>query len=561
MKALTFLKLVIVASILGTSLIASVTPAQSPGRDSSPQPVVVKTHKGVVRGSADAGVESFLGLRYAQAPVGDLRFQPPAPPEPWEDVASAEKYGSRCMQAVLALGSQFDTQDPPSEDCLFLNVWTPKSDGNHRPVMVWLHGGGFAWGSGSAPAYNGTNLARRGDVVVVTLNHRLNLFGFANLSQLGPEFTNSVNVGMLDVVSALQWVHENIEAFGGDPDNVTVFGESGGAAKVSHLLGMPAARGLFNKAIIQSGADPRGLEADSIARDTRAIFEAAGMVGYDPEFIRTVPADHLVERAINLFKQGDAVDVRFKRTGDMEAVDMAARLRTVRDDQTMPFDLFDPVATPVAEDVSLMLGWTKDEWTLMLAAEDPDFTDMTEDELERGVATMYAGYGPAILKELRQAFPGYSPGHLAAALTSAETSYETILSAERKSDQAPPVYVYSLRWETPGRNGILRSPHSLDLPFVFDNVEESRDFVGPGTEPQRMADIMSEAWIAFARYGSPQTKGLPRWPEFTRQDRSVMFFDLSSHIEHDPLARVHHLIACARLSEGMPNEAVERECK
>lgn len=552
------------STICGIALAVSLNPiasiAQDGPADTAAESVIVQTDKGAIRGRVEDGIEHYLGVAYAQAPVGDLRFQPPVEPMAWDGVVSAEQYGSRCIQAVVALGSQFDTKDPPSEDCLFLNVWTPHSDGDGRPVMVWLHGGGFAWGSGSAPVYNGTHLAQRGDVVVVTLNHRLNLFGFTNLTEMGPEFSNSINLGMQDIAEALQWVHDNIAAFGGNPDNITVFGESGGAAKVSHLLAMPAAQGLFSKAIIQSGADPRALDAASIARDTQAIFEAAGMQEYDPEFIRTVPAELLVERAINLFKGNDEVEVRFKRTGDMEAVDMAARLRTVLDADTLPYHPFDPITTPVASDVSLMLGWTKDEWTLMMAAEDPEFINMTEEDLERGAASMYSGYGPAILAELREVFPDYSPGHLAAALTSAETSYETVLTAERKSDQDAPVYVYSLRWETPARDGMLRSPHSLDLPLVFDNVELSRDFVGPGDEPQQMADIMADAWINFARFGSPQRKGLPYWPQFSRQDRAVMYLDLDSHVEHDPLARVHALIACARLESGMPSDATEESC-
>jgi para-nitrobenzyl esterase len=529
-----------------------------PANGSSP---IVATETGQVRGESENGVKRFLGIRYAAAPVGDLRFKPPVPASAWNGVASAQEYGPRCMQAVLALGREFDEGTRQSEDCLFLNIWTLDSDATGLPVMVWLHGGGFAWGSGAELVYDGTNLVKRGDVVVITLNHRLNLFGFTNLSTFGPEYQDSVNVGMLDIVQALKWVEQNVTAFGGDPDNVTVFGESGGAAKVSHLLGMTEAKGLFGKAIIQSGADPRGLDADAIGVDTRDIFAAAGMKEYDPEFIKTVPAELLVERAINLFKKGDRVHVRFRRTGDMEDTDMAARLRTVVDDDTLPYHPFDPVASPIASDVSLMLGWTKDEWTRMLAAEDPGFINMTVAELERGARTMYSGYGPMILAELRKAFPDYAPGHLAAALTSAETSYETLLAAERKADQSAPVYVYSLRWETPVQGGMLRSPHALDVPLVFDNVEVSRDFVGPGADPQRMADIMADAWIAFARDGAPQTDTLPHWPEYRPYERAVMYLDLAGRVERNPLARVHQLIGCARAAEGMPYDEVFGPCR
>ncbi len=495
----------------------------------------VTTTKGPVRGYRDGPVAVFKGLRYGAPPVGPRRFRPPHPPEPWSTPADAAALGSPALQAGLAPGEKSGGRsagDPPapgepgtSEDCLFLNVWTPATDGGARPVMVWLHGGGFGNGSGGAAMYDGAALAARGDTVIVTVNHRLNLFGYLHLGDLGGDPSSGM-AGMLDIVLALQWVRDNIAAFGGDPGNVTIFGESGGGWKVCLLQAMPAARGLFHKAIVQSGPGLRATSREAATRTAAGLLAALGLEAGDLSRLESLPAEVLQAAAEPL--AGDRLMSAFTPCVDGVA---------------LPRDPFHPDAPALSADIPLMIGTNKDETTLFnLTA--PGFGQWTDGDLTRRAEAAAGDRAAALVAALRAAYPDYSPTHLICAVQTVMMMWaNSVTLAERKAAQgAAPVYMYLLTWETPVARGSLKCPHALEIPLVFDNVEAARNFVGRGEEPQAMADQIAPAWLAFARTGDPNAAPLPHWPAYGLTRRATMVFDLTSRIENDPLAGVRRVL-------------------
>ncbi|HWF00450.1 MAG TPA: carboxylesterase/lipase family protein [Caulobacteraceae bacterium] len=496
----------------------------------------VATSNGPVRGYEEGSLKVFKGLRYAAAPTGPLRFKPPVRPEPWSGAADAIGYGAPAIQSGLAPGERRTSPgDPPapdepasSEDCLFLNVWSPGLDEARRPVMVWLHGGGFANGSGGAAMYDGAALARRGDVVTVTVNHRLNVFGYLHLAEaFGPDYALSGIAGMLDIVLALEWVAENIAAFGGDPANVTVFGESGGGWKVSLLMAMPSAKGLFHKAIIQSGPGLTGkapAEAAKTARDLLTALEVS-----TPAQLAAVPTDVLSHQSVAL--GGEIM-----------------RLYTpVVDGEALPRHPFEPDASPLGAGIPLMIGTNKDENTLFLFSH-PKFGSFTDEDVVRHAQNAVGETrAEALIEALEAAFPDYSPSHLVAAVGTATNMWShSITLAERKAAQdqgrGAGVWMYLLTWETPVARGRLKSPHAIEIPLVFDNVEKARSFVGRGEAPQALADQMSQAWLAFARSGDPNAAGLPSWPAYEPGRRATMVFDLESRVVDDPYADLRRVV-------------------
>ena len=496
---------------------------------------IVRTANGPVRGYREGGLDIFKGLRYGAPPTGPLRFHPPRRPSPWSEPASALALGAPAIQAGLPPGEVTGGRgagDPPApgqpgtdEDCLFINLWTPGLDAGSRPVMVWLHGGGFANGSGGAAMYDGAALARRGDVVTVTVNHRLNLFGFLHLGDLGGD-PSSGQAGMLDVVLVLEWVRDNIAAFGGDPANVTIFGESGGGAKVSMLQAMPAARGLFHKAIIQSGPGLRAVPREKATKTARALLAALGVEPGDLAKLERTPATTIQAAAATL--KSDRLMSAFS-----PCVDGVALAR----------DPFHPDAPEMSADVPLMIGTNKDETTLFLRG-DAKFGEWTEADLMERAQVAAGDKAEALVARLRFAFPDYSPTHLICAVQTVMMMWiNSVTLAERKAARkAGPVYMYRLDWETPVARGTLKCPHALEIPLVFDNVEAARGFVGRGEEPQLLADQMAPAWLAFARTGDPNTSALPHWPAYSDKLRSTMIFDLESRVERDPMSQVRRLL-------------------
>ncbi len=498
-------------------------------------PTTVETSNGPIRGKIEAdGVYAFKGVRYGAPPIGKLRFKPPVRPESWAETADAYEYGHRAMQGVGDPGSSTGLPGI-SEDCLFLNVWSPGLDDKKRPVMVWLHGGGFSSGSGGDPFCEGQNLARIGDIVVVTINHRLNVFGFLQLSEKwGPDFASSGQAGMLDIVLSLEWVRDNIRRFGGNPDNVTIFGESGGGRKVAMLMAMPPAGGLFHKAIIQSGS---GLDApsktDAVALG-RELLNKLGIPEGDVEALENADAQAIfAAQPPRVSAASPPGQLTLPIGGFVPCVDGIAL-------QRKPFI---PDAPMMSAGVPLLIGSNKDEMTIF-RANSPEFGTQTDDDFVAYVSEALPEKAESMIPLLRDAFPHYSPSELISAAETLKGYWiATVLQAERKVAQsAAPVYVYLLAWETGANEGRLRAHHALDVPLVFNNIENMRDMVGPGPEPQRIADLMSVAWISFARTGNPNTEDLPPWPAYDLKSRSTMVFNLDSEIQQDPYRDIRRIL-------------------
>jgi para-nitrobenzyl esterase len=470
---------------------------------------IVATKEGRLRGAQlqDPAVIVFKGVHYGQSTAGAARFKSPKRVANWQGVKDAVKFGSICPQSGDP-GRRTTTPGEllsPSEDCLVLNVWTPAIDGNgKRPVMVWLHGRGFYAGAGSEPLYDGARLAKRGDVVVVTINHRLNVFGYLHLADVGgKEFANSGNVGVQDMQLALEWVRDNIAAFGGNPGNVTIFGESGGGVKVSTLLGVPAAKGLFKQGIIQSGARTRGMSAETANKNARTVMEKLGVKTVAD--LQAVPMDDLLA----------AVTTTGRTTPDFGPVVDGAYL---------PANMFEPEAAPSSRGVPIMVGSNKDEYALY-AREHPLIGKMTEAQLREDLLTDYGANTDALIAAYKQSRPQASPWDLMVAIRSNRFHIGTARLAEVASKTSP-VYVYSFDFES----SPLKAAHGSEIAFVFSNATASPT-ARPGAKV--VEDAMSEAWIAFARTGNPNHAGLPTWPTYDAQKRATMIFDTESKVAND----------------------------
>jgi para-nitrobenzyl esterase len=501
-----------------------------------PTDPIVETASGKVRGAATAGIYAFKGIPYGASTAGANRFQPPRPAEPWAGVRDALALGGRAPQwqgaptrrpGMATLLGPVDTS-PETEDCLSLHVWTPGLDSAKRPVMVWLHGGAFHFGSANRTVTDGGNLARRGDVVVVSVNHRLNILGHFDLSGIGGErYAHSGNAGVLDLIAALEWVRDNVERFGGDPGNVTIFGESGGGGKVSVLLAMPAARGLFHRAIIQSGASVRVSTRERATALAEAALKQLGVTRDSLDRLPMVPVEHLVA-AITPAKRA----VGRSELPLLDRYDFGPAV----DGHDLPQQPCDPAPAAFSDGIPLLIGDTKDEATRFLADDDAVWNrTLTEAELRTRLAAIAGGAADRLFDLYRTRDPQASPAELLlAALTHGQFAIRSALFAERKAaPEGAPVYMYSLAWETPVFDGRLKAPHALDLPFVFDNTETAEATAGaPGTRD--LAATISATWIAFARTGNPATTGLPDWPAYTAEKRAVMVFDRECRTVTDP---------------------------
>ncbi len=536
---------ILTASLVLAGLLAAVAAAAAV----PPATPVVETTGGSVQGLEDNGVDAFLGLPYAAPPVGALRFAPPSPHAGWEGILDATSRGAPCMQMYSPSGPrtteftrQIQTIFPTlgeakvdNEDCLFLNLWTPSADEAKRPVMVWFHGGGYAYGSGGWPVYDGRNLAARGDVVVVTVNHRLNVFGYLYLGdRFGDGFDRSGNLGNLDLVAALEWVQANVAAFGGDPDNVTILGESGGGSKVSHLMATPAADGLFHRAIVQSGPGITSGRKEQAAELADALLEKLG--ASTAAELRAVPAQELLDAARAVLAS--------RSSGGFGGPNFGP----IVDGVVLERDPFVPAAHQQSKDVPLLIGWNKDEMTIFTAAQ-PWFGALTDQALDQ-MAAGFGDNGPQLVAAYREEHPDYSPTHIANRAMSARfvVGSLTLADAQARLGGAP-VFVYRLVWETPVNGGIFRSPHTLEIPLMFYNVEESQVLLGEGEAPRKMGEMLSDAWIHFARHGRPASELLPEWPAYTPEKRLVMDLDLEPVVALDPERTARELLGGSGSSE------------
>ena len=494
---------------------------------------IVEVQQGRLRGLVADGIAAFKGVPYAASPAGEKRWLPPGPVEPWAGVRDATDFGPSCPQpADRPPGWAHESLE--DEDCLVLNLWTlAAGDGGRRPVMVWFHGGLYSIGSGSWPVYDGAALARRGDVVVVTVNHRLGPLGYLHLADIGgTAYASSGNAGMLDLVASLEWVRDNIGAFGGDPSNVTIFGESGGGAKVSTLLAMPTARGLFHRAAIQSGPGLRAQEPEEAADRAARLLSELGVAPREGALaaLHAMPAERLVAAQQAIFPRPSAAGAG----APGGAGGRMPGLGPVRDGSILPSHPYAALADGTAADVPVLIGRNRDEATMFMAA-DPVLAH--PDELdEAGLRRRLSGLGPKaeeLLAGYRKARPEATPLDLLIAIrTDAFMGRGTVVFAEQKLKGGPtPVFMYLFCWAS----GLLRAAHGYEIAFVFDNARPP--VMRPSESRTELAARMSEAWIAFARGGDPNHAGLPKWPAYSLDERATMVFDRGEcKVENDPSA-------------------------
>lgn len=500
---------------------------------------IVETTAGKIRGLVQEKVAIFRGVPYGASTAGMRRFMPPGKPQPWVDIRDALELGPRAPQQPGGGGIEewaaLDRRVPVGEDCLCLNVWTPAANRRgKRPVMFWLHGGGFVGGSGGHGAYDGTELAAKHDVVLVTVNHRLNVFGYLYLADVGGDkYGASANLGMQDIVAALEWVRDNIAAFGGDPGNVTIWGQSGGASKVANLLAMPSAQGLFHRAIQESGPNLRGVTRETANKGAETFLSRLGLKpgseGVDQ--MQQLPMEKLIEAA---------------RTPGLP-------LAPVVDGKILPTNPFDPVAPAISANVPLLIGTNATEMTFF-AGTPLDPIDDTELR-NRVKQNLHADGAEAdrVIEVYKRGTPGIS--NLDVYLTVSADNFDrldSITEAERKMALGKaPAYLYYFAWRSPVRDGKLKAMHCMEIPFVFDHVDDCKSVVGSGQDRYALASKMSNAWVAFARTGNPNHKGLPRWAPYTVDERATMIFDNDTRAVNDPRGEERlALIAARKPSRG-----------
>jgi len=493
----------------------------------SPSYVTGFTATGEVRGVLENGIARFKGIPYGETTAGTNRFMPPRPAVRWTGIRDALTWGPSApqrepgsVQRAGPLAVSTAGLPPEGEDCLVLNVWTPGGDDARRPVMVWCHGGGFATGSGSSPITDGANLARRGDAVIVSVNHRLNALGYTYLEALDGNFAGSGDAGMLDIVLALEWVRDNIANFGGDPGNVTIFGQSGGGRKVATLLTMPQAKELFHRAIIESGATLKLVEREQATRVASALMGKLGVGRPNVRELQQLPLDRIMS-------------AYFAVVREMNVDQMTMGFSPTVDGRFVPRHPFHPDASPVSADVPVMIGSTRTELT---SSSDEAAFSLTEAGLRERVAALFGDRAQRTIDAYRGANAGATPSDLYFLIASDERYNAPVMKiAERRAALAAgSVYLYYFRWESPYDGGRLRSPHTIEIPFAFHNLEASRLTADAPTAPA-LADQISDAWLAFARTGNPNTPKLPAWPAFDAAQRSTMVFDTRSAVMNDPI--------------------------
>jgi len=514
------------------ALIASMSVAGCARSSAEP---IAETAYGKVKGASSNGIFAFKGIRYGAPTGGANRFMPPKEPEPWSGVLDVLDYGNNAPQTnPNAKGGPGDIFAPvggepkrvESEDCLFLNVWTPAlNDGGKRPVMVWLHGGGFLSGSGSRKIIAGENLSRRGNVVVVTLNHRLNAFGYSHFGDIGgPEYAMSGNVGMLDIVQALKWVRDNIDQFGGDASRVMIFGESGGGQKVSMLMGCPLAKGLFHRAAIESGPGIKMLDRDRATQVSEIYLKELGLTPQTLPDIQKMPTEKILA----------AFFPAMAKAGGMTA-GLIDSFSPVIDPVVLPQHPFSPTASPYAADVPLIIGWNRTEMTLFA---DPAAFTVDEAGMVERVTAIHGDSAPEIIETYKTKYPDLSAPDLLFLIWSDYPTmlFENLIAERRAAQNQAPTYLYRFDWKSPVQDGKYRTPHTMEIPFVFDTTKVMASMTGGTEEAAALAEQVSNAWIALATMGDPNTaeKGLPEWKPYSPSERSTMLINTESRLVADP---------------------------
>jgi para-nitrobenzyl esterase len=490
-----------------------VIPSWNPLKGVLQSPPVVETAAGRIRGTIEDGIYTFKGVPYG-ADTARRRFQAPVPPEPWTGVRETTTFGKIAPQPGRP-------EDTISEDCLHLNVWTPAlGDANRRPVMVWFHGGAYSGGTSNEIDTDGARLSRRGDVVVVTVNHRLNAFGYLSLAPWGGEdLADSGNVGQLDLILALKWVRDHASRFGGDASNVTVFGHSGGGAKIATLMAMPPAKGLFHRAITMSGQQITASRPETALKHATALIDALQITPAQVDRLRTIPMAALVKVAR-----------------------VPSYLGPVKDGRSLPRDPFDPDAPPQSAHIPMMLGNTRGETRTLIGRGNLSLFDLTWDTLRPTLEAQSPFMGSLdrgeVIAMYRRLHPTYSPADVFFAATTDSRSWRgQVIEADRRAAQpagSAPSWVYQLDWGASVDGGKWGAHHGLDVPLCFNNTAITASTVGTGAEPRRVSEAMSDAFVAFARTGQPNCPAIPTWPAFTLEKRETMIFDSQIRVMADP---------------------------
>ncbi len=494
---------------------------------------VVETESGKVRGYLSNGIYTYKGIPYAFAE----RFMPPEKVKSWTDVKFMGYYGPTCpldYGPIAARGNgigMFALQNDwgyPSENCQSLNIWTQGiNDAKKRPVIVWIHGGGYAYGSShELPFYDGENLSKKGDLVVVSVNHRLNILGFLDLSAYGEKYAHSANVSLLDLVASLEWIKENISQFGGDPDNVTLFGQSGGGAKITALLNSPVALGLFHKAIVQSGSYARSyLDSETAQKVSAELLNELEMKAEEVDKLQKLSYHDLITAGNKA-----VAAVRKEARSKGESIN-GSILGPVHDNYFLPYNLFTPEALELSKNVSIMIGTTKNEFSAGASARTGEDMEATKARIKE----MYSENADAYMEAVKNAYPNtlkasdylaidfmFRPGAMRDANTLVKAGHQN-------------TYMYLFSWQSPVDDGSLKSMHCMELPFVFNNIKLGKELTGGGKEAYGLAETVSGAWINFARTGNPNTEGIPSWPKYTFEEGATMIIDTESEVKfhHD----------------------------
>jgi para-nitrobenzyl esterase len=502
---------------------------------------VTSTDAGKVRGYINNGVYTYKGIPYAEA----KRFEAPQKPKPWSTVRSSLVYGpvAPLMDLTTSVMDEGEfvfnhSWGFTNEDCMRINVWSPGiNDGKKRPVLFWIHGGGFTAGSSQElPSYDGENLAKNGDVVVVSINHRLNILGYLDLSAYGEKYKQSANLSVLDMKIALEWVKTNINNFGGDPNNVTIFGQSGGGAKVNTLMAMPSAKGLFHKAINQSGAFRTAMLDKTTTQAIGAeVLKELSLSADKADDIQKIPFETLANAGKKALK---TVADKMKAEGK-PVIGFGLSWGPSADGDVLPYQLFSNEAFELSKNIPLMIGTTINEFMPFRGAMPASTTD---DKAMETIKKAYGDKSDAYIAAVKKVYPTSKMYNL----MDYDVTFRpgAVTQANQKSALAggAPVYMYLFDWQSPVLNGKFKAVHCMEIPFVFDNIARCAEMTGGTNEAKILAKKMSQAWINFAKTGNPSHKGLPTWPAFNSKTTATMHFNNTCEVKPQMDAELFELV-------------------